>query len=241
MQHFAAVYDQLMEDVPYEDWLLYTKKHVKDGSTIVDLACGTGTLSMLLYEAGFSVTGIDISQDMLTVAEKKIREKQYPIKLFKQDMRKLKGFMNVDAVTIFCDGLNYLLKEEEVKDTFQRVRDILRPGGVFLFDVHSPFKIKEEFDHQLYGENGEVVSYLWFASPGQESNSVDHTLTFFIKEADDLYSRIDEEHSQRTFIITDYVKWLEEMGFDQIEVTADFGRRKPKDTDERYFFKGIKK
>lgn len=241
MQHFASVYDQLMEDVPYEDWLAYTRKHVNPESSILDLACGTGTLSILFYEAGFSVTGVDISQEMLTVADKKIREKQYPIKLYRQDMRKLDGFKDIDAVTLFCDGLNYLLDEEDVKETFMRVAEILPPGGVFLFDVHSIYKIEHIFNDQLYGENGETVSYLWFAYSGEESNSVDHTLSFFIKDEDGRYSRLDEEHSQRTFPITAYEKWLKEAGFHQIEVTADYGRREPSDTDERYFFRGIKK
>ncbi|MDQ0254327.1 ubiquinone/menaquinone biosynthesis C-methylase UbiE [Evansella vedderi] len=239
-QHFASIYDLLMEDVPYEEWLNFTRKFVSTGAKVLDLACGTGTLAIKFYEAGFNVTGVDISQDMLAVAEKKIREKQIPVRLFNGDMRNLSGFSDMDAVTIFCDGVNYLLEEQDVQRTFSEVAKTLQPGGVFLFDVHSIYKMETIFNDQLYGENGEEISYLWFSSPGEKKYSVDHTLTFFIKEQEGVYNRMDEEHSQRTFPVETYMTWLKDAGFNFIEVYSDFGKEAPRKTDERYFFKAIK-
>ncbi|MDG5786517.1 class I SAM-dependent methyltransferase [Evansella sp. AB-P1] len=240
-QHFANIYDELMQDVPYEKWVSYTKKYIQTGSKVLDVACGTGTFAMALQRNGYNVQGTDISQDMLTIAENKMRKENITFPLFKQDMRQLSGFSSLDGVTLFCDGLNYLLQEGDVQETFQRIGRILRPGGVFLFDVHSIYKIKTIFNDHLFGENNEDISYLWFCTPGEYSNSVEHCLTFFVKTEDQTYERMDEEHEQRTFSPHQYCSWLKEAGFSDIEVTSDFGRTSISETDERIFLKAIKK
>ncbi|MFA9558808.1 class I SAM-dependent methyltransferase [Evansella sp. AB-rgal1] len=240
-QHFASVYDALMEDVPYNQWMIYTKKFLKERSRILDLACGTGTLAILLQKQGYVVQGADISQHMLTIAEEKVRNEKTLIPLFQQDMRTLEGFHDLDGVTLFCDGLNYLREEDDVQDTFSRVATALRTGGVFLFDVHTTYKMVNIFLDQLYGENGEDISYLWFCSPGEEKFSVEHSLTFFVKQANGSYERMDEELYQRTFPQEFYIHWLEKAGFHEIEVTSEFGESTPSETDERLFFKAVKK
>ncbi|SDY50726.1 Methyltransferase domain-containing protein [Evansella caseinilytica] len=241
-EHFASIYDLLMEDAPYEDWLLYTKEHIPSAAKVVDLACGTGTFAVKLFQSGFDVSGVDISRDMLTVAERKARETKCSIPLFLQDMRHLSGFSGVDGVTLFCDGLNYLLNEADVQQTFRNVAQILRPGGKFLFDVHSVYKMEHLFNDQLYGINDDAVSYLWFSAPGEQPHSVEHCLTFFIKQEDSgLYERKDEEHRQRTFPPGKYQEWLLNAGFVNVEVTGDFGRSEPQASQDRYFFKAEKK
>ena len=235
-QHFAAIYDFLMKDAPYEQWLQYATERLPQNGKIVDLACGTGTFTLMLYERGYDVIGVDISQDMLAVCEQKFRSKNISIPLVKQDMRHFSGFSQLDGVTIFCDGLNYLTDEHDVKQTFKNVSQSLKPGGVFLFDVHSTNKMEETFHNELYGENGVDVSYLWFTSPGDEPYSVEHTLTFFVKNNIGTYDRIDEVHEQRTFPVNAYIRWLEEAQFEQIEVTTDFGKNKFDKHAERIFF-----
>ncbi|PYZ94223.1 methyltransferase type 11 [Salipaludibacillus keqinensis] len=239
--HFASLYDVLMEDAPYDSWLEYAEKYVHKEGSILDLACGTGTLTMMLANRGYEVTGVDVSQDMLTVAERKARKSNADVRFILQDMRELEGFNQLDGVTIFCDGLNYLTKEEEVIQTFRRIASSLKPGGVLLFDVHSPFKMEHIFDHQLYGENSESLSYMWFCEPNKESLSVHHSLTFFIKKDEDLYERMDEEQFQRTFLPSTYHQWLEEAGFHRISISADFGNKELEEEDDRIFFKAVKK
>src|SRR5690554_4047983 len=114
-EHFASVYDYLMKDAPYTNWIQYTKERLPKNSSVVDLACGTGTFLILLQEQGYTVTGMDISQQMLTMADMKLREKNLNIPLMQQDMRNFSGLSNVDEVTLFCDGLNYLLNEKDVQ------------------------------------------------------------------------------------------------------------------------------
>ncbi|ADU29836.1 Methyltransferase type 11 [Evansella cellulosilytica DSM 2522] len=240
-RHFAAIYDVLMEDVPYHKWVDYCKKYIPNNSEVLDVACGTGTFTILLYKAGFTVSGIDIAEDMLTIAEEKVRDKQLPIPLFHQDMRSLSGFSQLDAVTLFCDGLNYLMDETDVQITFTRIASALKSGGIFLFDVHSLSKIRNTFNEQLFGENREDISYLWFCNHGSQTDSVDHSFTFFVKNEDGSYERTDEEHSQRTFPIEEYVRWLQFVGFHNIEVSSNFGETSVIEADDRIFFKAEKK
>ncbi|MBU9722530.1 MULTISPECIES: class I SAM-dependent DNA methyltransferase [Bacillaceae] len=239
--HFASIYDVLMEDVPYEDWLTFASTHLKHKGKILDIGCGTASITLLLSEAGYEVSGVDISQEMLTVAEEKVRLSNKNISLYCQDMRKLEGFNDFDGVTIFCDGLNYLPDSEAVKQTFRNVFNALKPGGIFLFDVHSPYKMTNIFNDQLYGEDRTDISYLWFCNPGDKPLSVEHALTFFIRRQDGTYDRLDEEHFQRTFSPEDYKEWLSDVGFIDIEVTSDFGREKENEISDRYFLKAVKK
>ncbi|CAM3794277.1 class I SAM-dependent DNA methyltransferase [Alkalicoccus chagannorensis] len=237
--HFASLYDLLMEDAPYEEWLDYTRRFAEPGSRILDLACGTGTLTLQLAAEGYTMTGIDISADMLAAAEGKARAASESVSFVQQDMRELHAG-TYDVVTLYCDGLNYLAEESDVKQTFQHVAASLEAGGVFLFDVHTPFKMEHIFHHQLYGEDGAEVSYLWFCEPGDDPLSVHHLLTFFVKGGDGRYERMDEELYQRTFSPSSYERWLKESGFTDIEVKSEFGAAEANPNDERLFFKAVK-
>ncbi|WP_416149292.1 class I SAM-dependent DNA methyltransferase [Salipaludibacillus sp. HK11] len=239
--HFASLYDFLMEDAPYESWLSFAERYLVKQGRVLDLACGTGTFSLMLARQGFDLTGVDISADMLTVAEGKAREAGVDVDFILQDMRELQGFQQLDGITIFCDGLNYLRQQKDVKQTFFHLATALKTGGVLLFDVHSCFKLEYIFDHQLYGENGETLSYLWFSDPADEPLSVQHTLTFFNKKENGDYERMDEEQYQRTFEPHVYKQWLEDAGFHNIEITADFGEKDVEEEDDRIFFKAVKK
>lgn len=241
LNHFAALYDLLMEDAPYEEWLQYTKKYVKSGSSVLDVACGTGTFTLLLEEEGFETSGVDISAEMLAAAEKKARDNGGQSRFYRQDMTEMTGFHALDAVTLYCDGLNYLREKEEVRAAFKQIFQSLKPGGVFLFDVHTPFKIEHVFENQLYGENAPEVSYLWFCEPGEEPLSVHHSLTFFIEQEDGRYERQEEELYQRTFPPLIYKQLLQESGFYQIEITGDFGNSPVLPEADRLFFKAVKK
>lgn len=239
--HFASLYDLLMEDAPYDSWLQYTERHLLNQGQVLDLACGTGTFSLMLARKGYDVIGVDLSQDMLTIAEEKVRKEGVSIEFVLQDMRELEGFQELEGITIFCDGLNYLKQEKDVKQTFFLIAQALKTGGVLLFDVHSPFKMEHIFQNQLYGENNDPLSYMWFCEPAEENLSVQHTLTFFVEKDSGLYERMDEEQYQRTFEPKQYEQWLIDAGFDQIEITAEFGAKELEEDDDRIFFKAIKK
>ncbi|WP_147532425.1 class I SAM-dependent DNA methyltransferase [Bacillus marasmi] len=243
---FAYVYDELMRDTPYDQWvdfvLRQAKKYQVEADRILDLACGTGELSVWLAEAGYKVTGVDLSEDMLSVANAKASEKGLSIEFFQQDMTELEGFDAFDVITIFCDSLNYLQTEEAVISTFQRVYEHLQPNGLFLFDVHSLYKMNDIFLNGPFVLNDDDVSYIWHCFAGEFPNSVEHELSFFVlDDKSGLYKRIDELHMQRTYPIDQYVTWLEGNGFEVLEIGADFTNKTPQPESERIFFTARKK
>ena len=238
-QHFALLYDELMMDAPYENWLQFIVKNISKygngGRRLLDLGCGTGTLSIPLSLQGYNVTGIDLSEEMLAIAHTKSIEAGVQITYFQQDMKELEGFEPFDIIGVFCDSLNYLQTEQDVELTFNKIYEHLLPGGLLLFDVHSIYKMENIFIGQTYCSNEEEISYIWNCFAGEQPHSVEHELTFFVKE-NDSYDRYDEVHYQRTFPTDTYQQWLEKAGFELLEISADFTENKPEENSERIFF-----
>jgi SAM-dependent methyltransferase len=240
-QHFAYIYDKLMKDVPYPKWLEFfsNKKDLFniDGKNVLDLACGTGSLSIPLAKLGFNVVGVDLSSEMLTVAEEKARNENITITFFQQDMSDLSGFEGFDYVVCFCDSINYLKNENDVIETFNTVYNTLNHNGLFMFDVHSIEKIQEVFLDQTFVSNEEDVSYIWNCFEGEYDYSVEHELTFFVKDSNtNMYERYDEIHEQRTFPIEFYRNLLEKSGFTSIQISSDFQGNLNSSSNERIFF-----
>jgi ubiquinone/menaquinone biosynthesis C-methylase UbiE len=230
-----------MKDVPYDGWVRFIERQSERygiaGRKILDLACGTGELSLRLAQSGYEVTGVDLSEDMLAVAREKAEKSKLPLFLVAQDMSQLEGLDQFDLVGIFCDSLNYLQSEQEVISTFERVSQHTVQGGLFLLDVHSLYKMNELFAEQTYAYNGEEISYIWQCFAGELPYSVEHELTFFeLEKMSGLYRRYDEIHFQRTFSVEQYADWLRKTGFEILSVTADFADQAPDDTSERIFF-----
>jgi SAM-dependent methyltransferase len=215
-----------MKDAPYEKWLMILTAKLEQygigGRKVLDLACGTGEMTVELAQHGFEVTGVDLSDEMLLVANEKAVKLGLSIPLFQQNMAELEGLGQFDCVTIFCDSLNYLRDEEDIVKTFSRVHEHLKEGGLFLFDVHSIYKMEEIFRDNTFAVNGEEVSYIWDCFPGVEPYSVEHDLSFFVRDDESgLYDRFDELHYQRTYPVEQYKKWLEQAGFTVSEILAD--------------------
>ncbi|WP_338777241.1 class I SAM-dependent methyltransferase [Metabacillus sp. FJAT-52054] len=240
-QGFAGVYDHLMEDVPYQDWadLLDSLiiKYGNKGRKVMDLACGTGEITLLLHEKGYKMTGADLSEDMLALAIQKAEEKKMPIRFFQQDMREMEGHdLAYDAVIITCDSLNYLLEEQDVQSTFRAAAKMLNDDGLFLFDIHSIYKMKHIFTGSTFADAGDDVSLIWQCFEGEKEHSVEHELTFFVKEDDECYRRIDEFHQQRTYEIEKLILWLNHAGFEVLESFGDFKPGEISEEAERIFF-----
>lgn len=240
-QKFAYLYDRLMDDVPYDKWveiLIAAKEEYQiEGSKLLDLACGTGELSVRLAEKGFTVTGADLSSDMLSVAQNKAAEQGLSVFFMEQDMSELEDLPLFDIIGIFCDSLNYLQTEEQVVNTFKGVYEHLDEGGLFLFDVHSLYKMNHLFKNQTYALNDEDVSLIWLCYEGEYPDSVEHDLSFFqLDEASQKYDRYDELHFQRTYSVEQYSSWLINAGFSILKVTAEFHDGELGEDAERIFF-----
>lgn len=245
-EQFAYLYDELMQDAPYEEWVRFVKekleKYQVEGKKLLDLACGTGELSVRFAEEGFSVTGVDLSADMLAVAQAKAQENGLVIPFFEQDMANLEGHGEFDIIGIFCDSLNYLKSEDDVVHTFKSAFEHLKDEGIFFFDVHSIYKISQVFIDQTFAFAEDHLSYIWNSFAGESPDSVEHELSFFVlDEQTGKYDRFDELHYQRTYPVQQYSDWLKESGFDLLEVCADFENLEPKQNSERILFIARKK
>ncbi|OCA91177.1 methyltransferase [Bacillus sp. FJAT-27225] len=239
---FAYYYDALMEDAPYSRWAEFAIKAIgfygpKQERTLLDLGCGTGELSIRFAKDGFSVTGVDLSPEMLSVASSKAEEERVRIRFFEQDMSELDVPGQFGLCGIFCDSLNYLSSEEDVTSTFRRILDHLVPGGLLVFDVHSIHKVVQGFLNHSFSLNGDEVAYIWDSFEGEHPYSVEHEISFFVlDEKSGKYDRFDEVHAQRTFPVETYTAWLQEAGFEVLDIGADFDFAPPSSESERIFF-----
>lgn len=236
--HLAQVYDVLMQDSPYDRWLQWVgdfwREHGQPAS-VLDLGCGTGSIAIPLAKAGYQITGVDLSSEMLAIAYQKAQQAQVTLRLLEQDMRELQA-PQADSIISLCDSLSYLTEEEDVQKTFQQVFTHLKPGGYFLFDVHSPYKITHLFGDQTFTLQEDNVAYIWNCFCDEERLEVEHQLTFFIREPNGLYQRVEEAHLQRAYQPIQMVGWLREAGFTEIKLTADFENLPPVRESERLFF-----
>ncbi len=248
-REFACVYDRLMEDMPYGEWMSFARRCFElygMPRSVVDLGCGTGNLSIPLAKSGFEVFGIDLSADMLAIARSKwdeppARGKGGTIRWLQQDMRDWDLPDPVDAVISFCDCLNYLTAEEDIVRTVRQTYAGLAPGGLFLFDVHAPRTLERYAEEQPFIYDEKDIAYLWTSEYDAADQVIRHDLTFFVREDSDavppgLYRRFEESHTQRAY----NPQWLKEQlaaaGFELLHLSADFGWEEPGEESERLFF-----
>ncbi|GMK41367.1 methyltransferase [Paenibacillus sp. CCS19] len=207
-RQFAAVYDRLMENMPYADWLRFARTiwslDVEMPRSVVDLGCGTGNLSIPLAKSGFHVYAIDLSADMLTIGRGKWDEAPQragglgsgSIRWLQQDMREWELPEQVDTVISFCDCLNYLTEEEDVEAAFRATFQGLRSGGVFLFDVLPPSQLQRYAEQQPFTLDERDVAYIWTCELDPTLDEIEHSLTIFARDAQDPSGRFVriEEH-----------------------------------------------
>lgn len=241
-QRFSEVYDQLMTDIPYDcyvEWVLAFAP-VNEFNQLLDIGCGTGTLSMMFAQSGYNVTGVDLSEEMLAIAQARAEQMGMKIPFFAMSMDELEGFENIDVAVIPIDSINYVATEEAVKKTFENVYRTLREGGQLFFDVHSLFKMDEIFLEGPFTYDEDGINYIWHTEQGNAPHSVHHYMTFFVETESGYYERFDEEHYQRTFATQQYIEWLKEIGFTTVDVSADFELAKPHEHSERIFIRAVK-
>lgn len=233
---FASVYDSIMDDTLYDLWEQFTREKLPATTrTVLELACGTGELATRLA-TDFDVTGLDLSEEMLTMADKRAFEKGVHVNFIEGDMQDLFEIGTYDAVTCYSDSICYLSDSQEVQQTFDSVYSVLNNGGLFIFDVHSIFQIEEGFKDYSFHDQTDDFAFLWDSYPGEEKYSIEHYLTFFVKEHGDHFLRKDELHQERTYPLDEYLRLLENSGFVNVKVFADFENKAPDDESKRWFF-----
>ena len=163
---FAEVYDELMYNVNYAAWAQYYGELLKRqggerGARSCECACGTGNLTIPLQKLGFSVTGMDLSQEMLWIAAQKARAQGLQGLFVRQDMRNLRLHRPVDAVLATCDGVNYLLTQDDLMGFLASAYEAIRPGGALIFDVSTPHKLEHTLGNTTFCEDTPHITYMW--------------------------------------------------------------------------------
>ncbi len=219
---FAGVYDLLMDETPYGQWCENVvhelqKYGICDG-LLLELGCGTGTLTELLAQKGYDMIGVDCSEEMLNIACDKRAQSGQDILYLRQDMRSFELYGTVRAVVSVCDSLNYLLAEEELAACFRLVSNYLDPKGIFFFDFNTRYKYETVIGDSVIAENREDCSFIWENYFDPEGGINEYDLTVFVKNRErsergqELFSRFQEVHFQRGYTLEEIKSLLGRAG-----------------------------
>ncbi len=232
---FAQVYDELMEDVPYEEIADIVdskiKKYGVKNNIVLDLACGTGTLTKKLSQKGYEMIGADSSPEMLQQAQ----EKNPDVLFLNQPMEDFELYGTVGAIVCTLDSVNYLLDDESLFEMFRLCNNYLEPDGLLIFDVNTEYKFKNTLADNIFTFDSEKIFYTWENNYVEEEKLCDFYLTFFVKE-EDCYFRFDEVHTERAYSDEEILKALKTNGFSVVEKLDDFTDEKAKDSSERVMY-----
>lgn len=236
---FAMVYDTFMDETPYELWknrlvTMLKEDGIVDG-LVLDLGCGTGTLTELLAEAGYDMIGIDFSQEMLAIAQEKRAESGHQILYLEQDMREFELYGTVSAIVCVCDSINYLLEKEDIITTFRLVNNYLDPKGLFIFDFNTVHKYKDVIGDTVIAENRDECSFIWENYYDEEECINEYDLTIFVKEEEELFRRFNETHYQRGYTLAEMKEMIQASGLLFVRAIDADTMEEPTDESERIY------
>lgn len=240
----AGVYDRLTGDVCYErraDYMekLFLKSRIPV-HTVLDLACGTGTMTAILTERGYELISVDGSPDMLAQAREKAEglSGEQPVFL-NQDMPELDLYGTVDAAICCLDSLNYLTSPRDVQRTFRRLHLFIAPGGLLVFDINSAAKLRA-LDGQVFLDETEDVYCVWRAAFEKRSRICSYGMDIFTRREDGAWNRDTEEHLQRAYEVDELRRWLMEAGFTYVRTYGDCRISAPRENEQRIYFTAIR-
>lgn len=235
---FAEVYDTFMDNVPYEEWAEYLAEllreyDIEDG-LVLDLGCGTGSLTEILATKGYDMIGADGSAEMLEIAMEKKAQSGHDILYLLQDMREFELYGTVRAVVSVCDCVNYITDEKELEQVFRLVNNYLDPEGIFIFDFNTEYKYKEILGEQTIAEDREDCSFIWDNYYYEDESMNEYELTLFIKEQDsNLYRKYQEMHYQKAYTLDAMRELVEWSGLEFLTAYDAYTRKAPTETSER--------
>ena len=241
-QNLAASYDRLTNDVDYGAWVDFAEAILeKEGlkpRTVADLACGTGSATRILAERGYRVTAVDLSESMLTEAMDKCSDLERLPTFVHQDLAELQLPRAVDMAVCFLDSLDYILDPAACESAIQRTYRALNPGGIFIFDVNTPEKLRA-MDGQVFLDEDDDVYCVWRGEFDEETNICSYGMDLFQREGD-VWRRSFEEHQEYAYSIEQLTRFLKNAGFTKIRVYADRKFAAPGAGEQRVWFKARK-
>lgn len=241
---FARYYDLLTDDVPYRAMADFITEKAAEygigpGTIAVDLGCGTGSLAIELSCAGFDMIGVDSSPMMLNLFREKLDGQQ--ILLLCQELTELDLFGTVGLFTCTLDTVNHLNNEKEVSALFSRAGLFCESGGLFIFDVNTPYKHREVLSNNTFVYDRDEVFCVWQNAYEKGTGQVDISLDLFGRMPDGAYQRFSEEFSEHCYEETFIINALEKAGFEVLMVSDGYTERKPCGTSERLCFTARKR
>ncbi len=237
---FADVYDMFMDNIPYGEWCDYLtgllKEYGAEDGLVLDLGCGTGTLTRLLADQGYDMIGVDLSGEMLELAMEKEAEEPKGILYLMQDMREFELYGTVRAIVSICDSMNYILDEEDFTEVLRLANNYLDPGGVFIFDLNTLYKYRDTMGETTIAENREEGSFIWENYFDEDEQINEYDLTLFIREEDGRFRKYEETHYQRAYELSEVKRMIEEAGMEFVSCYDAFTRQPPRADSERVYF-----
>ena len=238
----AVSYDRLTNDVDYEATVAFYYEILnREGlspRTAVDLACGTGSVSAILARKGLRVTGVDLSEEMLTVAQQKTADLDNPPQFVCQSLEKLCLPRGVDLAVCALDSLDYITDPADCARAIQRVYKALNPGGIFIFDVNTPEKLRA-MDGQVFLDEDEDVYCVWRGEFDEKTNICSYGMDLFQRRGK-MWERSFEEHREYAYSREQLAGYLKAAGFTHIEVWADRQLVSPRPGEQRIYLKARK-
>ena len=234
---FAYLYDKLINDVDYKSWADYYfkifQRYGLKPKLGLDLGCGTGNMTVELAKRGIEMTGVDLSEDMLMVAREK--SEGLDILYLNQDMAEFELYGTVDFVISSLDCINYVTDKRELLRVFKLVNNYLDPGGLFIFDINTAYKLENVIGNNTFVLEDDNVFCTWQNEYDKKRKICDFYLTFFYKEGSE-YTRFDEQHSERAYEIDEIKTLIENSGMKLLRVYNSLSFDNPKKNSERVFF-----
>lgn len=236
----AGSYDEFTTDIDYTKWADYLERHFHrlglPGRIVLDLACGTGSLTCQLARRGYDMIGVDHSPDMLAMAQDKISQLECstPPILLCQPMEQLDLYGTMDACVCCLDSVNYVTDPAKLREAFQRVHLFLMPGGLFIFDTNSLEKY-QAMDDQIFLDETEDSYCVWRVDYAAETRECSYFMDIFRRQGN-LWQRGEELHRQRYYPREQLHSFLTQAGFTQVEEYGAFTMASPQPGESRTFF-----
>ena len=241
-KNLALSYDRLTNDVDYEATVAFYNEILKreglQPRTAVDLACGTGSVAEILARQGLEVTGVDLSEEMLTVAMEKVMDMEKPPRFVCQPLQELRLPRGVDLAVCALDSLDYITNPDDCKEAIRRVYKALNPGGIFIFDVNTPEKLRA-MDGQVFLDEDDDVYCVWRGEFDRDTNICSYGMDLFQRRGN-VWGRSFEEHREYAYSREQLTEYLKAAGFTHIRVYADRLFEEPREGEQRIYFKARK-
>ena len=236
---FSNAYDKL-QDADYNAFFEYYKKVFEKYNLkpelVLDLGCGTGSITLKMAKAGYDMIGIDLSCEMLDIARQKATAEGCDILFLNQDMTEFELYGTVDAIISSLDSINYITEEGGIEKLFKLCENYLNPGGIMIFDINSEYKLKEVLGNNTFVSEEDDIYYVWQNSFDEEENICSFILDFFVEKSNGSYDRFSEYQEERAYSKEEIENAVNASGLKILGCFSDFSFSEPDSKAERLFY-----